>query len=400
MRLLWLTQNYYPRCGRMSKSCYLIVSGLRARGVNIDLAHFTRRLSHPTIKEQRNGRYLACPVGEDPAHVMNMLWNLLIKGDVFRVLLPTYSHVIAFGGLLPMLGAPVYAAWLSAPLITLIRGNDFDIAVFSPKRREILQAAMERSERVCTVSRDKSDKIRRLFPTASPVWIPNGLDLDDWRPLPSDRKKAEQWRLDTVEKDRCVLGMFGHIKQKKGGLFFLETLLNTGLAHHFHLLFVGEVEEKVLTWLENYQSQISYTVHPFVDRYALVPFYLACDMFVIASYYDGLPNVMLEAGALGIPLLASTAGGMGDFLEDRKHGFLFYPGDEHDCRAAIQRAANSNVEELRRMGKSCRTLVLSRLNHRIEVERYYELLSDIQQDQNPSTCKTVTDESASFYCHG
>ena len=298
MRLLWLTQNYYPSCGGMAQSCDRIVSGLRARGVDIDLAHFTHRLSHLTIKEQRNGRYLGCPVGEDPAHAMNMLWNLLLKGEGFHGHLPTYSHVIAFGGLLPMLGAPVYAAWLSTPLITLVRGNDFDIAVFSPKRREILQSAIERSARVCTVSWDKLDKIRRLFPAASPVWIPNGLDLDDWRPLPSDREKAGQLRLNAVAKDRRVLGMFGHIKQKKGGLFFLRTLLNSGLARHFHLLFVGEIEEKVLSWLESNQSQISYTAHPFVDRYALVPFYLACDMFVIASYYDGLPNVMLEAGCV------------------------------------------------------------------------------------------------------
>ena len=44
---------------------------------------------------------------------------------------PRYTHVVAFGGSRPIMAGPVFAAWLGVPLITLIRGNDFDAAVFS-----------------------------------------------------------------------------------------------------------------------------------------------------------------------------------------------------------------------------------------------------------------------------
>ncbi len=371
-RLLWLTQNYHPSRGGMAQSCDRIVDGLRERDLSVDVAHFTGRVVQPEIQEKRHGRYISCPVGNDSTHAMNLLWNLLEREQQP----PAFSHVVAFGGMLPVLGGPVFAAWLDASLITLIRGNDFDSAVFSPRRRDLLREAMEHSSQVCVVSRDKLYKISRLYPNTPLTWIPNGLDQGNWQPLPSDREKAARWRAETVAEKRLVLGMFGHIKQKKGGLFFLETLLTSGYAERFHLLFIGEIEEVVLTWLNDNAQKVAYTMLPFLERYDLLPYYIACDMVVIASYYDGMPNVMLEAGALGIPLLASTAGGMGDFLQQDIHGFMFHPGDRHGCRSAIQHAIEASSKQLSDLGQNCRSLVLSRLNQELEIDQYLQVLED------------------------
>ena len=61
----------------------------------------------------------------------------------------------------------------------------------------------------------------------------------------------------------------------------------------------------------------------------------------IPSFYDGLPNVLVEAAALGVPMVASRAGGMADVLEDGETAFLFDPGDEAALRvgAAARGAA-------------------------------------------------------------
>ena len=77
---------------------------------------------------------------------------------------------------------------------------------------------------------------------------------------------------------------------------------------------------------------------PFLDRYELLAVYAACDLVALPSFYDGLPNVALEAAALGIPLLASDAGGLADLVDD-EIGFRFPAGDAHGCRAAVHRAA-------------------------------------------------------------
>ena len=142
LRALWLTETYPPSRGGMAQSCDRIVRGLRRAGVLVDVLHFvpTARGGRPwVLEEQAAGRYLACPVEDDPAHALNRAWTTL------RARPEAITHVVAFGGSRPIMAGPVLAAWLGVPLITLIRGNDFDAAVFSTRRRPILEDALERS---------------------------------------------------------------------------------------------------------------------------------------------------------------------------------------------------------------------------------------------------------------
>jgi glycosyltransferase involved in cell wall biosynthesis len=377
IHVLWITENYYPNRGGMAQSCDRIVHGLRREGVTVDVVHFTRRLERTRVDVKSSGRYIACPLGDDPAHGLNCLWNML-EVDPQR---DAFTHVVAFGGTIPLLAAPLYAAWLRLPLVTLFRGNDFDAGIFAPKRSDIVWRAVERSAAVCVVSRDKAEKINSYMPDIDPVWVPNGIALDEWEPITSDLERARSWRSEHVESERRVLGLVGQIKLKKGGLFFLERLRASGLADSFHLLFVGDLGEEVLMWLAENEGEIAHSIEPFIDRYDLISRYAACDLVVIPSFYDGTPNVLLEAGALGVPFIASTAGGMRDLLVDRTHGFLFHPGDEHGCRHAIAMAAAASVEELQRMGEECRTMVRSQFDDRTEALAYRDVLMRVQREE-------------------
>jgi glycosyltransferase involved in cell wall biosynthesis len=369
--ILWLTENYHPGRGGMAQSCDRIVHSLRGTGLTVDVVHFTRHVDRIRIEQKRNGRYIGVPPGDDPAHGLNCLWNAL-EVDPLR---SRFTHVVAFGGTGPLLAGPIFAAWLGLPLVTLFRGNDFDAGIFSPRRTGIVRHAIEASTHICVVSRDKGWKIKALYPHTEPIWIPNGIDLSEWRLIQSDRQQAAEWRQESVPSGRRVLGMVGQIKQKKGGLFFLEALVASGHADRFHLLFIGELEEAVLSWIIEHHEAISFTTVPFADRYELLPYYAACDMMVIPSFYDGLPNVLLEAAALGIPLLASTAGGMNDLLVDNRHGYLFHPGDMHGCRRAVDAAALVPEQELKRLGEECAMLVQNGFDHLTEARSYRDIFT-------------------------
>ncbi|HSD38888.1 MAG TPA: glycosyltransferase family 4 protein [Rhodocyclaceae bacterium] len=374
--LVWLTENHPPANGGMAVSCDRIVRGLRDAGVVVDVIHFTRQaVSTPRFETQRNGRYLAFPVGDDASHALNVLFERL-DSDARR---EAFTHVVAFGGNLPLLAAPTFAAWLNVPLITLFRGNDFDAAIFSPQRRGIVREAIERAARVGVVSRDKGRRISALHPSAQVMWTPNSIDLEDWSPLPSDRMQASRWRDHDVGTEQRVLGLFGQIKSKKGGLQLVESLATSGFAERFHLLLVGDLEEEIHARLADEALPIAHTALPFADRYSLLPHYCACDAVAIPSFYDGMPNVLLEAMGLGIPLVASTAGGMGDILIDGQHGFLFHPGDPHGCRHALARLAETSTADLQRMGEAC--LRTAGLFHPArETDSYLSLLHETMPD--------------------
>jgi len=359
LRPLWLTETYPPDRGGMAQSCDRIVRALRARGVEVDVAHVSRRYDDWRVETKAGGRQICCPADDDPAHTLNRLWNVLRRMDQ-----PT--HVVAFGGTLPLLAGPAYAAWLQVPLVTLIRGNDFDAAVFSPKKSDVLRHALRASAAVCTVTRDHAARIAALEPGVEPVWIPNGIDVDAWQLMPHDRAEAERYRV----PGRRVLGMFGQLKQKKGVRFFLDALEQSGVAARFHLLLVGDVD-----------PALGVEALPFRDRLDLLPLYAACDLVVVPSFYDGLPNVVLEAAALGVPLLTSNAGGMADLLVDGENGIVFDAGDAHDCRRAIMTAAAIDDDALRALGARARAAVVEHFNVEKEAQRYVEALRTYTADR-------------------
>jgi glycosyltransferase involved in cell wall biosynthesis len=352
----------------MAQSCDRIVRGLRKRGVLVDVVHFVpaARGGRPwVIEEQAGGRYLACPIEDDPAHALNRAWSTLQARP------ERYTHVVAFGGSRPIMAAPVLAAWLGVPLLTLLRGNDFDAAVFSTRRRPILDEALRSSALVVANSRSKVERIAAMHPGKRVRWVPNGIE-PGWELAPSDRAQAAAFR---ATHDRLTLGLFGQLKAKKGGVFLLDALLRSGVADRFHLLLAGWMAPDMEAWLAEHEGALEVTTLPFLDRYELLPWYAACDWLAIPSFYDGLPNVLVEAAALGVPMLASRVDGMADVLEDGHTAFLFEPGDEARAAWALQRAARLTSQERARMADACRELARTTLAGDREIDAYVEALT-------------------------
>jgi glycosyltransferase involved in cell wall biosynthesis len=368
-RLLLITENYPPDGGGMSVSCDRIVRGLVHAGVAVDVVHFDRRTSRPQLRRTTTGAHLRWPVEGDPAHAINCVWN-----RVRQTMAPEgATHVLAFGGTLPLLSAPAFAAWIGRPLVTLLRGNELDAGLFDPRRRAILDDALRRSAAVCTVTSEHAEKVAALYPDLSPRVIANGIDTSSWEATSGDHERAGIWRSREVEPGRRVLGFFGHLKAKKGVPLFIDVLQRSGLSSRFHLLLVGEADAELQALLDR-STDLAVTRMPAVERFDLLPYYLASDLVVLPSHYDGFPNVLIEAAALGRPLLASATGGMRDLLTDGESAFLFEPGDEHGCRLAIARAAAADDSVLNAMGRQAREAALQRCNALAETRAYLEVL--------------------------
>ncbi|MGZ5458313.1 MAG: glycosyltransferase family 4 protein [Thermoanaerobaculia bacterium] len=361
MRLLVLTETHPPDRGGMSESCDRILRGLAREGVQLDVVHFDRRASRFEQRATSSGSILRVPHEADAAHLMNLVWNRIEQMKV--------THVVAFGGALPILGAPLFAAWMRRPLVTMIRGNELDAGLFDPRRRPMLEDALRRASAVCAVTTAHAEKIAALHDGIEPHVVANGIDFELWRATPADATRANATR--EVAGGKRILGLFGHLKNKKGVPFFVDALVRSGLAERFHLLLAGELETPV--------EGVAHTLLPVMDRYELIPFYLASDLIVLPSHYDGFPNVLIEAMALARPLIASTAGGMRDVLADGEEAFLFAPGDGHACRDAIMRAADASDDELRRMGAAAEAVARRRCDARDETRRYLEVLHHAQE---------------------
>jgi glycosyltransferase involved in cell wall biosynthesis len=375
-RVLFFTENYPPDRGGMSTSCDRIVRGLTRAGAAVDVVAFDRRVAVATLREGVRGNELRWPLDVDPAHTINCLWNHLQQSHA----LDRVTHVVAFGGFLPLLAAPAIAAWIDRPLVTLLRGNELDAGLFDTRRRPMLDDALRRSAAVCCVTSEQAAKVSSLHRDTTTHCIANGIDFELWQLTDCDRARAAAWRNEHVSPGRRVLGFFGHLKAKKGVSFFIETLRRSGLGTRFHLLLAGDVEAQLDAQLAA-NHELAFTRLDARDRFDLLPLYAACDLVALPSHYDGFPNVLIEAASLGKPLLASSVGGMRDLLSDADtavdggaNAFLFRPGDEHDCRRAITRAAAIDDASLALMGARAETLARQRCDARDETQRYLGVL--------------------------
>ena len=374
MRILWLTENYYPNKGGMAQSCDRIVYGLRSLAVYVDVIHFVRKPRRRPLHQLSYGRDLRWPLHDHPSHGLRTCWTWVSQQDAYDV-------VVAFGCQYALIAAQTYAGWLGAKLVTMVRGNDFDTGVFDLKRRALLKDVYESSALVISVSQDKVELIRSLFPKVEVTCIPNGIDLEQWQVLPSQKKQAQALVAQKPETRVC-LGLFGQLKEKKGGGLFIDAVLKSGVAKRLHLLFVGEIPAEIQSKLSAHEDVLSFSVYPFMDRSQLVPYYLSCDYVVIPSFYDGMPNVLLEAGALAIPIIAANTGGMADVIEHEGSGLLFEPGNERALSALLKRVVSEDHHIHQAWGKRLGQKIYQEFDSKFETQAYQRCFKKLLVDNS------------------
>ena len=83
---------------------------------------------------------------------------------------------------------------------------------------------------------------------------------------------------------------------------------------------------------------------------ALYERYQSADLYVMPSYTEGLPIVLFEAGAFGMPVITSPVGAIPDLIVDGRNGLLVPPGEQGPLVAAIGRMAG-DPDARARMGR-------------------------------------------------
>jgi glycosyltransferase involved in cell wall biosynthesis len=94
-------------------------------------------------------------------------------------------------------------------------------------------------------------------------------------------------------------------------------------------------------------------VHPVVAAEHMQELYAAHDVFLFPSLMEGLPLVLLEAMATGMPVITTETCGMPDVVENEYNGLLIPPANAVSIEEAILRLANS-VELRQRLGEAAR----------------------------------------------
>ncbi len=171
------------------------------------------------------------------------------------------------------------------------------------------------------------------LPRARLTVIRNGIDLAQFDNLP-DRPTA---RAESgLPPQGRIIAAIGRPRPVKGFAYLLDAFARIAATYpDLHLLFVGDGPEK--RPLQAAAQQLPCANHIlFLGDQQEIPRLLAgVDVLVLPSLWEGLPNVVLEAMAAGLPVVATAVGGTPELLIPNETGLLVPPRDPGALAEAI-----------------------------------------------------------------
>ena len=108
----------------------------------------------------------------------------------------------------------------------------------------------------------------------------------------------------------------------------------------------------------------------------LIPWYEACDIFALSSLREGLPNVLLEAMAVGAPVLSTKVAGIPRLLIHEDNGLLVEPGRVEDIAESIKRMLHDDA--LRRsLGENATRTIVERFSFDARMKKVVDVYRSI-----------------------
>jgi glycosyltransferase involved in cell wall biosynthesis len=250
--------------------------------------------------------------------------------------------------------AALHVAHGRVPLVAIAQGSDVHQYLEMPARRRAILKYLPHAAAVITRSRELAAILERAtFPNSKLRTVYNGVSLETFQPRDQARARREAG---LPSQDGRVLLFVGNFFPVKDPLLLVRafarlppgtppaTLVMAGggpLEHDCRSL-AGElgVASRVVFTGRQSPAEIARLMN-------------AADLLVLPSKNEGVPNVILEAFASGLPVAASRAGGIPEVLDQPFLGRLFPPGDEAALVAALeeQLAAPRDTAAIRRHGE-------------------------------------------------
>lgn len=188
----------------------------------------------------------------------------------------------------------------------------------------------------------------------------NGVDAKRFAPTPQLLARAAKVRKDCgIPADAPVVGFVGRLTRDKGLVELVAAY--SQLSERFpalRLMLVGEFEDGDPV-PENLRRRVETDPQIVHARFAAdpAPWYHAMDVLALPSHREGFPNVVLEAGAAGKPVVAAAATGTVDAVLDGVTGRLIPVGDARALAKALA-ALLTNKPLAAAMGRAGRERVL------------------------------------------
>lgn len=191
-----------------------------------------------------------------------------------------------------------------------------------------------------------------------------GIDLQHYdRTQEIERQGAEIRRELHIGASDFVFLFVGRVVNDKGirELVRAFSQLHTSTPSAIHLILVGR-EEPLLDPIDaetRRSIDCSPRIHEVGEQTDVRPWYAAANAFVLPSYREGFPNVVIEAGAMGLPSIVSDVNGAREIIMPERNGVVI-PSKNATALLEAMRQFVLSPERTQRLAATARPMVASR----------------------------------------
>jgi len=247
--------------------------------------------------------------------------------------------------------------------------------------------------RIVCVSEDLLQScVNAGVPSARCVLVENAIDTTVYASMNNPHVKFHREHIQLP--DNCyVIGSVGRLSEEKGFNFLIDAVdrLITG-GHNIALVIVGEGAARGDLEAQIQRLQLADRVHLVGYQSNTIDLYRTMDLFVLASLREGLPNALLEAMAMQVPVVVTRVGGIPQVIRDHENGVLVEPGDAKVLANAM-REMIVNRDRATEMARRARETVEQNYSFEYRMDKMVQLYAELETTGHDNA-RAITEATA------
>jgi glycosyltransferase involved in cell wall biosynthesis len=262
-------------------------------------------------------------------------------------------------------------------LVITFHGGDLGVARQSRLARLKVRIGLHYADAVTSVSQRMATCLRDQFGTRKVVYIPNGVDHVELR-------RAAQSVTPVTPPDHFVYG--GRLHPDKRVPLLVEIFkecIDAGCDRNLYIIGDGEEREVVGQYISRHRLGERIVMMGAMSHRQVLSALGRARCLLLNSNDEGCPNIVLEAMALGIPVIAASVGGVPELVIHGETGYLFPRDDPRLAKEYILRVTNDQPHA-RAMGQRGAEAALNRFGLAAMVEKYLELYRLVLGNTQPA----------------
>jgi glycosyltransferase involved in cell wall biosynthesis len=225
-------------------------------------------------------------------------------------------------------------------------------------------------------------RVNRFLSAEKLTVLENSVDYKRFADLSTTKEGAK--RMLGFPSDALVFGTVGRLSPNKGQIYLIKAFVKVKqVIPSAHLIFTGDGPLRRNLEKDATKTGLLDSIHFLGRRDDIEKIYKAIDVFVLPSIgSEGMPRVILEAMAAGVPCIGTKVGGTPEVICNDDIGYVVEPGDSEALAEAMMKLAKITPDKRQKLVDNARQRIYSHYSHDVvmrkleniyetEIKRYY-----------------------------